>query len=322
MMSRRLLPILGALLVFVPGQALAQAWPTKGPIKLVIPFSAGSATDLVPRIIFEQVGKQIGQTFVVENRVGAGGTLGVREVAKADPDGYTLLAHSTSHVVTASTYSNPGYDVRKDFAGVTALVSLPNVLVIPPGKYKSVKDLVDTGKADPNKLNYASAGAGSAAHLNSERLLAAANFKATHVPFKGGPEALNEIMAGRVDFYFVPLPPARSLMEGGKIGALAVSGSTRASALPDVPTTIEAGYPNSNYDFWVGSWFPAKTPKDIVDRLNTEIVKALQDPGVKERLGKLGADPLPMKPADFDAFVLKETDLNAQLVKAAGVQVN
>jgi tripartite-type tricarboxylate transporter receptor subunit TctC len=330
MMSRRLLTILAALAVLgtglAPGQALAQTanqgWPTRGPIKLIIPFSAGSATDLVPRIIFEQVGKQIGQTFVVENRVGAGGTLGVREVAKADPDGYTVLAHSTSHVVTASTYSNPGYDVRRDFTGISGLVSLPNVLVVPPNKYKSVKEMVDAGKASPNSLNYATAGAGSAAHLNAERLLMAAGFKATHVPFKGGPEALNEIMAGRVDFYFVPLPPARALMEGGKISALAVSGSTRASALPNIPTTIEAGFPNSDYNFWIGSWLPAKTPKEVVDRLNAEIAKALQDPGVKERLGKLGADPLPMKPADFDAFVGKETDLNAELVKAAGVQVN
>lgn len=320
-MSRRLM-VLSALLAMVPASAYAQAWPAKQPIKVVIPFSAGSATDVVPRTILEQVGKQIGQTFVVENRVGAGGTLGVREVAKAEPDGYTLLVHSTTHAVTPSTYSNPGYDAKRDFAAITSLASLPNVLVVPPNKFKTVKDLVDAAKASPGSMNYASAGAGSAAHLNAERLLMAAGFKATHVPFKGGPEALNEIMAGRVDFYFIPLPPARGLIAAGKIGALAVSGSRRASALPDIPTTVEAGFPNSEYNFWIGMFAPAGTPNDIVDRLNAEVVKALQDPGVKDRLGKLGADPMTMKPAEFDAFVKKEIDLNADLVKAAGVKVN
>jgi tripartite-type tricarboxylate transporter receptor subunit TctC len=320
-MSRRLM-VLSALLAMVPASAYAQAWPAKQPIKVVIPFSAGSATDVVPRTILEQVGKQIGQTFVVENRVGAGGTLGVREVAKAEPDGYTLLVHSTTHAVTPSTYSNPGYDAKRDFAAITSLASLPNVLVVPPNKFKTVKDLVDAAKASPGSMNYASAGAGSAAHLNAERLLMAAGFKATHVPFKGGPEALNEIMSGRVDFYFIPLPPARGLIAAGKVGALAVSGSRRASALPDIPTTVEAGFPNSEYNFWIGMFAPAGTPKDIVDRLNAEVVKALQDPGVKDRLGKLGADPMTMKPVEFDAFVKKEIDLNADLVKAAGVKVN
>jgi tripartite-type tricarboxylate transporter receptor subunit TctC len=169
--------------------------------------SAGSATDIVPRTILEQVGKQIGQTIVVENRVGAGGTIGVGAVAKADPDGYTFLAHSTTHAVTASTYSNPGYDARRDFIAITALASVPNVLVVPPNKYKTLKELVAAAKANPDSLNYASGGAGSAAHLNAERLRMAADFKAQHVPFKGGPEALNEIMTGRVRFYFIPLPP-------------------------------------------------------------------------------------------------------------------
>jgi tripartite-type tricarboxylate transporter receptor subunit TctC len=320
-MPYRLLCALGVVLAMTP-DALAQGWPAKQPIKVIIPFSAGSATDVVPRAILEQVGKQIGQTFVVENRVGAGGTLGVREVAKADPDGYTLLVHSTTHAVAASTYSNPGYDARRDFAAVTSLASLPNVLVVPPNKYKTLKDLVDAAKANPGTMNYASAGAGSSAHLNGERLLTAANIKATHVPFKGGPEALNEIMSGRVDFYFVPLPPARGLIAGGKVGALAVSNSRRASALPDVPTTVEAGIPNSQYDFWIGMFAPGGTPKEIVEKLQAETVKALQDPGVKERLAKLGADPMTMTPAAFDAFVKKEIDLNAELVKAAGVKVN
>jgi tripartite-type tricarboxylate transporter receptor subunit TctC len=313
---------LGVTLLVAPADIRAQAWPTKQPIRVIIPFSAGSATDIVPRTILEQVGKQIGQTIVVENRVGAGGTIGVGAVAKADPDGYTFLAHSTTHAVTASTYSNPGYDARRDFIAITALASVPNVLVVPPNKYKTLKELVAAAKANPDSLNYASGGAGSAAHLNAERLRMAADFKAQHVPFKGGPEALNEIMTGRVHFYFIPLPPARGLIAAGKISALAVSGSQRASALPDIPTTIEAGFPNSDYNFWIGLFAPAKTPREIVDRMNQETLRALQNPDVKSKLAKLGADPMPMRPDEFDAFVKKEIDLNAALVKAAGIKIN
>jgi tripartite-type tricarboxylate transporter receptor subunit TctC len=287
-----------------------------------VPFSAGSAVDIVARTVLDQLATQLGQPIVVENRVGAGGTLGVGAVAKADPDGYTLLVHSTTHVVTASTYSNPGYDTRRDFAAITALASLPNVLVVPPNKYKTLKDLVAAAKARPGELNYASPGAGSAGHLNAERFLMASGIQAQHIPFKGGPEALTDLMADRVQFYFIPLPPARGLIAGGKVGVLAVSGSKRASALPDIPTTVEAGFPNSEYNFWVGMFAPAATPKAIVDKLNAETVKALQSSGVKEKLANIGGDPMPMTPAEFAAFVNKETDVNAALVKAAGIKIN
>jgi tripartite-type tricarboxylate transporter receptor subunit TctC len=321
-MSRRLLFALAALLALVPATAWAQVWPTRQPIRVIVPFTAGSATDIIARTVMEQLSTQLGQVIVVENRVGAGGTLGIGAVARAEPDGYTLLVHSTSFAVTASTYSNPGYDAQRDFAAITTLASLPNVLVVTPNKYATLKDLVAAAKANPDKLNYASAGAGSAAHLNAERLLLAAGIKVQHIPFKGGPEALTEIMAGRVDFYFIPLPLARGLIQGGRLGVLAVSGSRRASALPDVPTTIEAGFPDSDYNFWVGLWAPAATPKDIVEKLNAETVKALQHPAVKEKIANVGGDPMAMKPAEFDAFVRQEIDINAALVKAAGVQVN
>jgi tripartite-type tricarboxylate transporter receptor subunit TctC len=317
---RRWLLTLGLLLIGA-NSAFGQAWPNK-PIKAVVPFSAGSAVDLVARTVMEQVSAQIGQPIVVENRVGAGGTIGVGSVAKAEPDGYTLLVHSTTHVVTASTYSNPGYDVRKDFAGITGLASLPNVLVVPPNKYKTLKDLVEAGKAKQGAMNYASGGAGSASHLNAERFLAAAGFKAQHIPFKGGPEALADIMADRVQFYFVPLPPARGLYAGGKVGILAVSGTKRSSALPEIPTTVEAGFPNSEYNFWVGMFAPAATPKAVVERLNAETVKALATAGVREKLKNVGGDPMPMSSAEFTAFVNKEIDINAALVKAAGVKIN
>jgi len=301
--------------------AASQTWPTK-PVRVIVPFTAGSAVDIVARAVMEQVSTQIGQPVIVENRGGAGGTLGVGLVAKADPDGHTILVHSSTHAVTASTYTNPGYDARKDFAAITALANVPNVLVTAPGRYKSVKDMIEAGRARQGSLNYASAGAGSSAHLNAERLMLAAGTKAQHIPFKGGPEALTEIMAGRVDFYFVPLPPARGLIAGKKVDALAVSSATRAVALPDVPTTVEAGYPNSEYNFWIGMFLPVKTPTAIVARLHEETIKALKNPSVIERLDKAGGEPMPMSPAAFDGFVRKEIELNAVLVKAAGIEIN
>jgi tripartite-type tricarboxylate transporter receptor subunit TctC len=319
-MHRRSL-IAAAILIAAIGPAAAQSWPSK-PVRVIVPFTAGSAVDIVARAVMEQVSTQIGQPIIVENRGGAGGTLGVGMVAKADPDGHTILVHSATHAVTASTYSNPGYDARKDFAAITALANVPNVLVTAPGKYRSVKEMMEAGKAKQGSLNYASAGAGSSAHLNAERLLMAAGVKAQHVPFKGGPEALTEIMAGRVDFYFVPLPPARGLIAGKKVDALAVSSATRARALPDVPTTIQAGYPNSEYNFLIGMFLPVKTPAAIATRLHEETVKALKNPAVVARLDKAGAEPMPMTPKEFDAFVRKEIDLNATLVKAAGIPIN
>jgi tripartite-type tricarboxylate transporter receptor subunit TctC len=319
MLGRTLLA--SVALLFTLAGAQAQTWPTK-PVRVIVPFTAGSAVDIVARSVMEQVSTQIGQPIIVENRGGAGGTIGVGVVAKADPDGHTLLVHSTTHAVTATTYSNPGYDARKDFVAITALASVPNVLVVAPGRYKTLKDLIEAGRAKPGSLNYASGGAGSAAHLNAERLLMAAGIKAQHVPFKGGPEALAEIMSGRVHFYFIPLPPARGLIAGKKVDVLAVSGAKRAKALPDVPTTIEAGFPNSEYNFWMGMFAPAKAPPAIVARLNAETVKALGNPAVIARLAKSGAEPMPMTLAQFDAFVKKEIEINAALVKAAGVKIN
>jgi tripartite-type tricarboxylate transporter receptor subunit TctC len=310
-----------SLLVLTSMGVSAQSYPNK-PIRVIVPFSAGSGTDIVARLVMEQVSQQLGQPIVVENRVGAGGVLGIGAVAKADPDGYTLLVQSTSFAVVATTYSNPGYDARKDFAGITALVSLPNVLVVQPNKYKTLKELVDAAKANPGKMNYASAGAGSAAHLNGERFRMATATQIQHVPYKGGPEGLAAVMSGDCDFYFIPLPAARGLVSGGKLAILAVSGSARSAQLPDVPTTVEAGFPNSEYDFWIGFWAPKGTPQAIVDRLNAETVKALQNPATKAKLAASGGDPLPMQPAAFDAFVGKEIDVNASLVKAAGVQIN
>jgi tripartite-type tricarboxylate transporter receptor subunit TctC len=315
--------ILILVILFAPAAAVAQPWPTAQPIKAIITFSAGSASDVIARAVFDQVSAQIGQTIVVENRVGAGGTLGANVVAKAPPDGYTLLVHTSSHTVTAATYAQLPYDTAKDFTAVIPLANLPNVLIVAKAKgYQSARDLVEAAKAKPGSFNYASAGAGTASHFNAERFKLAAKFDAQHVPFKGAPEALREIVAGRIDFYFVPLLPAKGLIQEGQLTALAVSSSRRATALPDIPTTTEAGFPNSEFNFWVGVLVASKTPAPIVERLHNEVKAALDNPAVKERLTQLGADPMPLTSREFDAMIQREIVDNHELVKAASIKVN
>src|SRR5262245_45880034 len=302
-------------------QSAAPNWPAK-PIRLIVPLTPGSATDVMGRLVMDQVSAQVGQPIIVENRPGAGNTIGMGAVAKAEPDGYTILANSSTHTVTPATRSNLGFEMT-DLAAIIPLGNMPVVMVVNPSKgYKKLSDFVAAAKARPGSVNYASAGAGNSSHLNGERFRLAAGFEAVHLPFKGAPEALTEVIAGRADFYFSPLVNALPLLKDGQLQALAVSGSARASALPDVPTTVEAGYPNSEYNFWAGVFAPAKTPADIRAKLHAEIAKALQNPATREKLLGLGADPMPLSSAQFDALVRNEIETNTQLVKAAGIKVN
>ena len=304
------------------GAAHAQTWPTKS-LRVVVPFTAASATDTIARIVVERLSSQLGQNFVVENRPGAGGTIGVGVVAKAEPDGYTILIHSSSFTVTPSTYPDTPYNTLRDFAGITPLANLPNMLVIAPSRgIRSVTELVAAAKAKPGTLTYASAGAGSATQLNAERFRLGAVFDAVHVPFKGTPEALTEILTGRVDYYFCPVISVLQFIREGRLLALAAGSTKRSSALPEVATTLEAGIPNSDYNFWVGMMVPAKTPRDIVTRLYQNTLKALQTPDMKERMAKIGAEPMLMTPQEFDAYIRMEIGANAALVKAAGIRVN
>jgi tripartite-type tricarboxylate transporter receptor subunit TctC len=323
-MTRRL--VAGALLLAgmfaLPQQACAQAWPTRQPIRLIIPFPAGSAIDTIARPIFEQVSKQIGQNFVFDNKPGAGGTLGMAQAAKADADGYTLLLNSSVHTIVPTTFSKLPFDTVRDFAGIVPLGQFPNVLVAPPGRFKNVHDLVAKAKEKPGSLNFGSGGVGAATHLNAERFRLSAGFQAAHIPFKGAPEALREVLGGRLDFYFAPLLTAVPLIEAKQLDGLAVSSLERDDALPGVPTTREAGYPDSEYIFWIGAFAPAGVPKDIVTRLHDEIVKAQAEPGVKAVVKKLGANPMPLAPAAYDDFVKTEIDANAKLIKAAGIAPN
>jgi tripartite-type tricarboxylate transporter receptor subunit TctC len=296
----------------------AQTWPTKT-VKIIVPFSAGSATDLLPRAIFEHVSGKVGQTFIVENRPGGGGGIGVSAVAKAEPDGHTLLVHSNA-LVTAPAVQTMPYDPVQDFAGITPLGNVPLVLVISlEKKIRTLKEFVAAAQARPGSMNYAAAGIGTPPHLTMERFRLAAGFTGQLVPFRGAPEALTEVMTGRVDVYFCPITPAMPFIREGKLLALAVSSSKRASALPDVPTTVEAGFPNSDFDFWIGMTVPKKTPREIVARIHQETINGLEDPGVKERLAKLGVEPLIMTPEAFDARIAREAPLAAELAKAAGI---
>src|SRR5436190_703482 len=259
-----LAPLCAALLAATPDAALAQAWPSRT-IQAVIPFAPGNANDVVGRIVLDQLSKQIGQPIVVENRSGAGGTTGVGFVAKSAPDGNTILVHSSTFSAGYSLYKSLPYDTFNDFIAVIPLGIQPTVLIAAPSKgWKTLGELVAFAKAKPGKLNFASAGVGAASHLAAERFRLSAGFTAQHIPFRGPVEALTEVMTGRIDFYFLPVSPALPLIKDGKVVALAVSTAKRASALPDVPTTAEAGLKDAAYAFWNGIFLPAKTPRDIV----------------------------------------------------------
>jgi tripartite-type tricarboxylate transporter receptor subunit TctC len=302
------------------GPAQAAEWPTKA-IRVVVPYAAGSATDLVPRTVFEQVGQQVGQSFIVENRPGGGTTIGSAQVKAAEPDGHTILVHSNAIVTVPAIQLNVPYDPVKDFSGLTPLGNVPLVLVIAPSKgIKSVKELVAKAKAKPGELNYGAAGIGTPPHLAMERFRLAAGFEGQLVPFKGAPEALTEVMTGRIDIYFCPITPALPLIRDGKVLALAVSSSQRASALPDVPTSIEAGVPESDLDFWVGAFVPKQTPRDVVAKMQAEIAKAINNPATKSKLTTLGVEQMIMAPDAFDVRIAKEADMAVKLAKAAKIE--
>jgi tripartite-type tricarboxylate transporter receptor subunit TctC len=297
----------------------AEGWPSRT-ITAIVPLGAGTASDIVTRIVLEQVSKQLGTPIVIENRVGAGGTLGANLVAQAAPDGYTLLASgalATGHAL----YPARRYDTLRDFIPVAPLGQQPLVLVAAPSNgFKTLGDLIAAAKARPGVLNFGSAGIGSAGHFAIERLRVSAGFDAQHIPFRGA-QAMTEVVAGRVDFAFSPLAPALPLIDEGKLIALATSGPTRARALPNVPTTLEMGVPNSSYVFFVGLYLPAKTPRDIVVKLHQETARALQAPWVQERLAQLSVEPMPMSLEQFDRYFRDNVEANANLVKAANIPI-
>ena len=308
-----------AALVFA-GATWAQTYPAK-PITIIVPFTPGSATDVAARLVGEKLNAAWGQPVIVDNRPGAGGTIGIAQTARAEPDGYTLAVVSTGHVVNPVLYKDLPYDTLKDLAGVAPIASLPSVLVVAPGLgVKNVKELVALANAKPGALNYGTAGVGSAAHINSEKFNHAAGIKAVHIPLKGTPPILAETMAGRVHFAWVPSLGSMGLLKDGKLVALAVSTPRRIAALPEVPTIAEAGYPGGEFNFWVGMLAPAKTPRDVLAKVNAEVNKALKLPEVIDRLAKLGAEPMSMTPTEFDAFIRREHDELGKIMRDAGAK--
>ena len=302
--------------------AIAQTWPDR-PVHIVVPLTAGSATDVMARLVAQRLSEQLGQPFIVENKPGAAGTIATAAVARARPDGYTLLVQSSSYTITPITYPNTSYDTLRDLAGVTPLALLPQALVVAPSKgIGSVAALIAAAKARPGALNYGSAGLGTANQLNAERFRVGAGIDAVHVPFKGTPEVVSEVLAGRIDYFFCPVNVCVPLINDKRLLALGMGSSRRSVALPDLPTTVELGVPESDYNFWVGMFLPAETPREIVDRLYRETARALATPAVKESLSRLGAEQNLMESRAFDAEIRREISANAALVKASGIPIS
>ena len=302
----------------LPAVAAEQNWPTRA-VRVIVPFTVGSSADILARMVTDPLTITLGQPFVVENRGGAGGTIGAGLVAKSDPDGYTLLAHAAAHSAAPAAYPNAAYDAAKDFSAIAMIGVVPNVIAVNPKKnIKTLKELIAAAKTQD--LSFSSAGVASASHWGVERVLVAAGVRAVHVPYKGGPEALLDVVTGRVDFLATGVTSASPYIKDGRLIALAVSTPKRSSVLPEVPTVAEAGLPGAEYIFWDGFLAPSKTPRPIIDRMSREVQKILATPAVKERMTQLGVEPMPLTPAEFDAMIRKEIDENIKLVKAAGLK--
>jgi tripartite-type tricarboxylate transporter receptor subunit TctC len=313
----RLLAVLGAAAAL---NAHAQSYPNK-PVHVIISFTPGSSTDIVGRIVMQKVSEYWGQPVVPENRAGAGGSIGSAAVARATPDGYTLLINSSAHSVNPAIYAKLPYDTLKDFIDVVPLSVQPNVLVVAGNSpYATLMDLVNAARAKPGVINFGHAGIGSGTHLNTERFIAASGIKVTQIPFKGTPEVVTSLLSGSVDCYWAPISAAMSNIRSGRLRPLAVSTPKRNSQLPEVPTTGEAGVSGADAPLWFGVWAPAGTPASIVAKISADVRKALADPGVREKLSSLGNDPMDMPPEDFARFVRAEMDAYARIIRAAGIK--
>jgi tripartite-type tricarboxylate transporter receptor subunit TctC len=311
-------PLFGFFLALFASAALAQSYPAK-PVRLVVAFTPGSSTDIIGRAVAAKLQEMWGQPVVVENRAGAGGTVGSEFVLRADPDGYTLLANSSAHAANPGMYKELRYDTMRDFVNLALLGGGPNVLMVGPETgWKTLKDFVDAAKKTPGKLNFSSAGMGSGTHFNLEKLKLAAGIDVQHVPYKGTPEAIGDTIAGRVCCYWAPLNAALPHVNGGKALALAVSSAQRSPLLPNVPSVAEQGYAGFDYTLWVGLWGPAKMPPEVAAKINKDVNAALASADLRERLTRLGTVPGNLTIPQFTEFVRKEIEETKTILQAAG----
>jgi tripartite-type tricarboxylate transporter receptor subunit TctC len=299
--------------------ASAENWPSRL-IKATIPFGAGSATDVVPRLVFDRLATELGQPIVIENRPGAGGTLGTALVARSDPDGYSILANSSALTIAPAIFPDLTFDATKDLSSVLMIGSSANVMIVPVTRpWKSAGEFIADAKAKPGSISFGSVGIGSAVHISAEKFRLAAGIEATHVPYRGGAEVITDILGGRVDFYFCPLATALPLIGEGRVRALLVSTTRRVAELPEVPTPSEAGLKNAESAIWFGVFVPSRTPRDIVEKLHAAGMNVLTDPAMQASLKKLGVEPMPMSAAEMDDFVKRET-VAMEAIKAAGIK--
>jgi len=310
---------LAVAMMLVPFAAQAESWPSR-PIKAVIPFGAGSAADVLPRLVFDRLAIELGQPIIIENRVGAGGTIGTSAAAKAEPDGYTILAHSSALTAAPALFPNLGYDAARDLASVLMLGSSPNVMITPVTRpWRTAQEFIAAAKAKPGSISFGSVGIGSAVHISSEKFKLAAGIEATHVPYRGGSEVITDILGGRIDFYFCPLATALPLIRENQVRALVVSTPKRSAELPDVPTPEEVGLKGADSAIWFGVFVPAKTPREIVAKLHQAGIKVLADPAMQASLKKLGVESSAISPEDMDTLVARETAATTEVIKAAGI---
>lgn len=317
---RSILLLATLCLLFLPAAAQAETWPSRL-IRAVIPFGAGSAADVVPRLVFDRLAAELGQSIVIENRVGGGGTIGTGAVANGDPDGYSLLATSSALTVAPALFSNLTYDTSKDLASVLMIGASANVMIVPPSRpWQTVQDLIAAAKAKPGSISFGSPGIGSAVHISSEKFRLAAGVEATHIPYRGGAEVVTDILGGRIDFYFCPHATALPLIRDGQVRALVVSTPKRVADLPDVPTLQEAGLKGADSGIWFGVFMAGKTPRDIVEKFHAAGVKVLNQPAMQESFKKLGVETSAMTPAEMDELIKREVTANFELIKAAGIK--
>jgi tripartite-type tricarboxylate transporter receptor subunit TctC len=312
----RALACLVVSLLLLPAAAHAQAGKT---LRLVSGVTPGSASDTVARLLTDKLQAQLGQPVIVENRLGAGGVIAAAYVAKAEPDGNTVIVYTSAFTLAALI--NPGTLEAKDLQPVATLGTVPTVMVTSK-PYKTLNDLVAAAKAKPGTIVGVTAGVGSSTHMNLERFRLAAGIDVIHVPTKGTNEALTEVLTGRADFYFSPVFAVGGQIKEGKMHALAMGSPQRSSMMPGVATTVELGHPNSDYNFWIGALVSSKTPREIVNRLNREFNTAVQSPDIRERYVKIGTEPLTMSVEQFEALIARELEANARIVKEAGIKAN